>query len=305
MHNMNPSNNIQKGEVFSSRAMAGLNSITSIEELLDLKSKWITDIDNNSKSTIFHTWEWVYNCLKVQKGGWCIYLGYDENDSINFMIPTYVMDNNTLSYLGCLYSDYTDPFCTEDDYFSVMSKLNLPSIYLPKSHKISGNVSSICLYSHDCSDIKPKFIKDIKRQKKKLNDYTIFIDKGNKLGLWSEFHDYWKTRWSNKWDSNDQELFKEFVINNKSLNAGILLIDNNPAAINLHTIHNGLCIFWVISMDPNIKFSAGNFLWYELMKLYEKDSSVTKMNAGIGKEHYKCSLFKKEEILYANNWSNN
>tara|TARA_Y100001938_G_C7858713_1_gene314497 strand:+ start:125 stop:424 length:300 start_codon:yes stop_codon:yes gene_type:complete len=99
------------------------------------------------------------------------------------MIPTYVMDNNTLSYLGCLYSDYTDPFCTEDDYFSVMSKLNLPSIYLPKSHKISGNVSSICLYSHDCSDIKPKFIKDIKRQKKKLNDYTIFIDKGNKLGL--------------------------------------------------------------------------------------------------------------------------
>ena len=71
----------------------------------------------------------------------------------------------------------------EDDYFSVMSKLNLPSIYLPKSHKISGNVSSICLYSHDCSDIKPKFIKDIKRQKKKLNDYTIFIDKGNKLGL--------------------------------------------------------------------------------------------------------------------------
>lgn len=334
------------GNVFSSRVSEGLGwhsyykpnimrVITELEEMEKVKHTWIQDIDNHPNSTIFHTWEWVMNCIKnglrryAGFSRWGVYISFDENNKINFMMPTYEVEpdgdpssnghapwtrDNKIAYLGMLYSDYTDPFCTTDDYYEFMNNSviigrgalkQMPNIRFPKGHRVSDEFSNICLYSYDCSDMKKKFVKDLRRQKKKLDNYSVFIDKGNKFNFWELFHEYWCDKWSEKWGEYDQEQFRLFVKDNNALNAAVLFIDNNPVAINLHTIHNGLCIFWVISRNPNIKFSAGTYLWYELMKTYENDTTVNVMSGGIGIENYKYNFFSKEEQLYATDWTNN
>jgi len=331
--------------VFSSRVSGGLGwhsyykpnimrIVDKIEDMQKLKHTWIQDIDNHPNSTIFHTWEWVMNCIEnglhryYGCGPWAIYISFDENNKINFMMPTYECydgdpcskshspwtGSNKVAYLGMLYSDYTDPFCTYDDYWEFMNNSvivgkgplkQMPNIRFPKGHRVSDEFSNVCLYSYDSSDMKSKFIKDLRRQKKKVPNYSIFIDKGNKLNLWEKhFYNFWNEKWSESWGSKDSESFHAFVKDNKALNAGVLYIEDEPAAINLHLIHNGVCLFWVISRNPHIKFSAGSYLWYELMKTYEHDDKISKFSGGIGIEPYKYNFFKKEEQLYASDWTN-
>jgi len=259
-----------------------IKTITTISDLKETQVLWQKDID--PYSNVFHSYEWVKATASVSTG-WTIFLDIVDGH-IQGMIP--VDKDNT--YLGALYTDYTDPFShTSTDWCK-----NVPDIVLPRSCNFKAtSTSSKSCYAIGMPKIPKKIISDLTRQRKKIKHYAIETDATNTKNLFAIFYADWHKKW--QWPLAEAQKFAEFVSLNKALSSSLLYINKEPAALWLYTVWQKRLIFWVTSRKPIDSFSTGIFLLSEIVKLHPQ---MAIYDIGIGLESYKTKLFPNQLPLY-------